>query len=215
MTLRQVHRASAVVIAGFACAHIANHVVALAGVPAHISYMRTAPLIYRARFVEPMLLAAVLSQVLSGATLVATGWARRQGVVVWIQAAAGSILAMFLVIHVAAVLYGRIALNLDTNFYYAAAGFYVAPYQYFFAPYYFLAVAALFIHLGCAIYWRLSRASPPVQYLALAAATLLGLGTSLTIVLTLAGVVTPVSVPANYKTTYAAVEISSYRMVKP
>lgn len=63
-------------------------------------------------------------------------------------------LPFFLVVHVAAVVVGRSALGLDTNFYFAAAGFHVWPFGLFFGPYYFLAVITLFTHLGCAAYWR-------------------------------------------------------------
>ncbi len=64
-----------------------------------------------------------------------------------------------------------------TNFYYAAAGMHVAPFQYYFVPYYFLAVAAIFGHIACAMHWLLrdklgkhraiipaTRCSPPVSW---------------------------------------------------
>jgi hypothetical protein len=85
--------------------------------------------------------------------MVVSGWRRRRGAVSWLQAGAGAYLGFFLLVHVGAVLYGRVSLSLDTNFYFAAAGFHVPPFPYFFAPYYFLGVAALFTHLGAA-YWR-------------------------------------------------------------
>jgi succinate dehydrogenase/fumarate reductase cytochrome b subunit len=118
-----------------------------------------------------------------------------------LQALSGAYLAFFLLVHVAAILFGRTALKLDTNFYYAAAGFHVAPFQFFFAPYYFLAVLALFTHVGCAVYRR--ARSPTARTLALAVPVGAGAATALLIVLSLAGMLQPVDVPAKYKATYA------------
>ena len=114
-----------------------------------------------------------------------------------------ALLAFFLLVHVGAVLYGRTVLNLDTNFYFAAAGFHVPPNQFFFAPYYFLAILALFTHLGCAAYWHLQTAPPRTRALAIALPMVVGGAVSLLIVLSLAGKLQPVEVPAKYKATYA------------
>ena len=104
--------------------------------------------------------------------------------------------------HVGSVLFGRNVLHLDTNFYFAAAGFSVPPFPLFFVPYYFLGVLALYIHLGCAIYWRLQVNSRPARILVVALASGIGFVVSLLIVLSLAGVFYPVHVPAEYKATY-------------
>ena len=186
-------------IAVFVAIHVANHLVALAGVPAHLAFMRGARLAYRNHLVEPMLLAAVSVQLMSGLTLVASGWRERRGFVPWLQAWCGLYLVFFLVIHVSAVLYGRAALHLDTNFYYAAAGFHVPPFAWFFAPYYFLAVVALFTHLGCALSWRVADRH---RELAVGGSFALGAALSMLIVLALAGVLTTVDIPDRYKATY-------------
>jgi succinate dehydrogenase/fumarate reductase cytochrome b subunit len=203
MRLQALHRGSAVVIAAFACVHIANHLVALAGVSSHIAFMEAARTVYRQRVLEALLLSCVSFQLGSGLWLVLRGWKQRQGLVPWIQAVSGAYLAFFLLVHVGAVLYGRAVLNLDTNFYFAAAGFHVPPYQFFFAPYYFLATVALFTHLGCAAYWRLQARSRAMRALAVALPLSVGGVMSLVIVLCLAGALQPVEVPAKYKATYA------------
>jgi succinate dehydrogenase/fumarate reductase cytochrome b subunit len=202
MTLRVLHRASAVLIATYAIAHIANHLVSLAGVQAHIDFMEIARGIYRQRYVEIVLLVSVGFQIASGLWFVFRDWKKRQGRVACLQAASGAYLAFFLLVHVAAVLFGRFVLNLDTNFYFAAAGFYVSPYQFFFAPYYFLAVLAIFTHLGCAVYWRIQSASRTARTLTLTLPILSGCAVSLLIVLSLAGMIKPVEVPVKYKATY-------------
>ncbi len=154
MTLRKVHALSAVLIAAFACLHIANHLAGLLGVASHIAFMGVARSIYRFPPVEVALLSCVAFQIISGLTFVIRGWKQRHGLVPWLQAISGAYLSFFLVVHVGAVSFGRAMLNLNTNFYFAAAGFHVAPFQFFFFPYYFLAVVALFTHLGCAAYWQ-------------------------------------------------------------
>lgn len=168
MKLRTLHKASAILIAAFACLHIANHLASLAGIPWHIAFMEVARKLYRQPIVEFPLLLCVAFQVASGLWFVTHGWKQRQGRVAWLQAISGALLAFFLLVHVGAVLYGRTVLNLDTNFYFAAAGFHVPPNQFFFGPYYFLGVFALFTHLGSAAYWHLQTSPPKTRAFALA-----------------------------------------------
>lgn len=158
--------------------------------------------VYREPVVEVLLLACATFQVGSGLWLVIRGWRQRTGAVAWLQAMSGMYIAFFLLVHVAAVLFGRSVLHLDTNFFFAAAGFHVQPFQWFFAPYYLLAVAALFAHLGCAAYWHFFEPMPRRATSILAAAVSVGILFSALITLSLAGVFQPFSVPAEYRATY-------------
>jgi hypothetical protein len=203
MTLRKLHALSAAVIAAFLCVHMANHLAGLAGAATHINFMEAARLVYRVGVIEWLLLGCVAVQIVSGLTLVVSGWKRRHGFVPWLQASSGAVIAMFLIVHVGAVLFGRAALNLDTNFYFAAAGFHVSPFQYFFAPYYFLGVAALFTHLACVAHGRARSLPAATRTLIVAIPSTIGLTLSLFIVLSLAGALFPVEIPAEYKATYA------------
>ncbi len=203
MDLRSLHRASAAFIAVFACIHIANHLVSLSGIAAHTAFLEVARKLYRHDLVETCLLLLVAFQLVSGLRFVVLGWKRRQGAVAWVQAISGMYLAFFLLVHVGAVLFGRAVLDLDTNFHFAAAGFHVPPYQFFFAPYYFLAVLALFAHLGCAIHWRLRARLRAAPRHAVLFSALLGSLVSVLITLSLAGQIQPVDIPSNYKATYA------------
>ncbi len=202
MTLRKLHGTSALIIAVYACVHIANHLVGMGGIEAHIAFMRAARLVYRFPGLEVLLLSAIAFQIYSGLTSVIRGWKQRQGFIPWLQAGAGAYLVFFFFIHVSAVLLGRTVLHLETNFYFAAAGFHVPPFQFFFAPYYFLGVLGLFTHLGCALYWRLQARSRPARILAVALPSSVGFVVSLLIVLSLAGAFYPVQVPPEYKATY-------------
>ncbi|WP_334187384.1 hypothetical protein [Noviherbaspirillum sp.] len=191
---------SALLLAAYACIHIANHLVGMVGVDAHIAFMRAFRSVYRIPVVEAALFAAVSFQICSGLVFVVRGWRVREGVVAWLQAGSGAYLAFFLLNHAGAVLVGRAVLNLDTNFYFAAAGFHVPPFQFVFAPYYFLAVLSLFIHLGCALHWHLTGRA--VRMYAVAVSMVVGSVVSLLIVLILAGAFYPVQIPAEYKATY-------------
>lgn len=159
-------------------------------------------MLYRQPLIEGILLTCVTFQGASGLWLVFARWKQRQGTVAWIQAASGCYLALFLLIHVVAVIFGRAALGLDTNFFYAAAGIHVPPFQYFFVPYYFFAVVAFFTHLGCAVYWC-GPAAIRCHKLAIGVAALGGAVVSLLLVLSLAGKIQPFEVPEKYRSTYA------------
>jgi len=198
MSLRVFHRSSAVVVAGFAIVHLTNHVMSLHAITTHIAFMDIARTVYRQPAIEFVLLASVLFQCVSGLWMVVRGWSARRGAVAWLQAVSGSYLASFLLIHVGAILLGRVALHLDTNFYFAAAGFHVPPFQLFFIPYYFLAVVALFTHAGCACYWWLGDRSPRLRRMALRVMVAIGCMAGVAIDLSLAGKLQPLTVPAKY-----------------
>ncbi len=200
MTLRTLHRTSAILITAFAIVHLANHLASLSSVASHITFMEVARGIYRQPAIEVLLLFCVAIQVVSGLRLVVSAWTQRRGRIAWLQAIAGAYLGFFLLAHVSAILFGRTVFNLDTNFYFAAAGFHVHPYQFFFAPYYFFAVLALFTHLGCALYWQAK--SNVARKLAITLPILLGSVIALLIVLSLAGSLKPVEVPEKYKAIY-------------
>jgi succinate dehydrogenase/fumarate reductase cytochrome b subunit len=202
MPLRTLHRTSAILIMAFVCLHLVNHLVALQGVAAHIAFMKAARAVYRQPLVEVLLLACVAFQVFSGSRLALRGWRQRRGVLPWLQALSGTYLVVFLLVHVGAVLFGRAVLNLDTNFYFSAAGFHVSLYPILFAPYYFFGVFALFTHLGCAAYWHVPPSSRTARTLAVVLPMAVGATLALLIVLSLAGMIQPVDVPAEYKATY-------------
>jgi succinate dehydrogenase hydrophobic anchor subunit len=190
---RRLHRAAGALLAVFVAVHVANHLAALAGVDAHVRFMDAVRRVYRQPVVEAVLLLCVVLQAASGLRMLWTGRHRRRGALAWLQAGSGAYVALFLAIHVVAVLAGRMS-GLDTNFYFAAAGLHVWPFVLFFVPYYFLAVAALFVHLGCA----LRRGRAVVAGFAAVGAVVAGL-----IVATLMGMVVPVEIPARYLATFA------------
>lgn len=198
---RKLHRLSAFVLSIFLLAHLGNHVVGLGGQQAHRAYMGSARTVYRHPVVEPLLLSLVLWQVVSGVRLLLRAWRTRAGTVAWLQALSGLYLAIFIVIHIGAVLIGRY-MGLDTDFRFAAAGFHVAPWGWFFAPYYFFAVASLMTHIGCAMYWSASGSVARYRWALLSAFVVIGIGGGIAIDLSLAGKLHAVDVPAAYRSLY-------------
>ncbi len=197
---RRVHRGSAIVVTAFVTVHVINHVAALGGVAAHLRFMDAARLVYRQGAVEAVLLLCVTLQACSGLVLAYRGWGRRAGFLARLQAASGLYLALFLLIHVAAVLAGRVLLDLDTNFHYAAAGLHAGAARWFFAPYYFLALLALFAHLGCAVASRLSRTGP-ARAVVLGSALAGGTVVSGLVLAAMVGMLYPYQVPQAYLAT--------------
>ena len=200
--LRRLHRYSAIAAACFILIHIGNHLVGLAGVERHLSTMDWLRTIYRHPLVEPVLLAVFAFQAVTGLMLVIRGWRQREGAIAWAQAVSGAYLVAFLLVHVSSVLLARAVGNLDTNFYFAAAGLHVHPFQWFFGPYYLFAVAAFFIHIGCAAYWILENRSTAMRKIVLAGFALFGTAAGLAIVLALDGKLYELDIPAPYKATY-------------
>lgn len=60
----------------------------------------------------------------------------------------GLYLAIFFIIHLSAVLGGRLFLHLDTNFYFGVAGLNSFPLNLFFIPYYGFAIISFFGHIA-------------------------------------------------------------------
>ena len=152
--IRTAHRVSAVGLAIFLAMHLLNHVAALWGVAVHLAFMDGARLVYRSPTLEPMLLAAVLVQIVTGVDQVRAGWGTRRGFWARSQAASGLYLAFFLANHTFWVLVARLGYGLDSNFYLAATFLTIWPLPFLFAPYYALGVFALFAHLACAAHFR-------------------------------------------------------------
>ncbi|WP_394234525.1 hypothetical protein [Pseudomonas anguilliseptica] len=197
--IHTLHRLSACLIGSFITIHLLNHLLALGSIDAHISFMKSFRQLYRIPVIEALLLSGILFQVGSGLQLIKNRWGERRGFYARLQAISGGYLAFFLINHIAAVLFGRTLLGLDTNFYFAAAGLHISPFQLFFVPYYYLAVLAIFAHVACALHW-LSRERFTLEkrnrlgFLIIAIGALL----SLLITLAMAGVFYPMEIPTQY-----------------
>ncbi len=159
--VKTLHYFSGITLSLFIGIHLLNHLFALAGPEAHIALMEKFRKVYRHPVVETILVLVVAVQVVSGIRLLfnrkAKTWAEK------IQIYSGLYLSVFLVGHVGAVIASRAIEDLDTNFYYTAAGFNLHPATLFFIPYYFLDVCAISLHIASIHY--LKTKSKPGAYL--------------------------------------------------
>ena len=103
------------------------------------------------------LLVAVVVQIISGLRMVRKKDSRAVTFFNKLHIYSGLYLAVFLVIHVSAVVVGRFILKLDTNFYFGAAGINSFPVNLFFIPYYALAILSFFGHLAAIHHKKMNR----------------------------------------------------------
>lgn len=155
---KQAHRRLAAFIGLFLVVHFATHFAALGGIKAQDAVLQWGRAAYRIPILELALVLALAAQVALGISLLRRIAKRnRKGFWHWVQFASGCYLAYFIVMHTAAALVSRLALGLDTNFYWAAGTLILEPLKFGFAPYYVLVVVALLAHLLTALHFRKPR----------------------------------------------------------
>jgi hypothetical protein len=192
--IRRLRRTCDVVLAVFVLFHLLNHLSLAAGSDVYLLVMSGLRSIYRARFVEPILLLTVAAHVATSIFLIQprlTGFLARRD---W-RLVSEIYLAIFLTTHVFAVLWARLRLGLDTNLWFGAAGFHVWPWPLFFVPYYGLAVVAYAAYFGFALK-RLTGLNAPLP------AAVIGAVVAAAIILLMLGEIVDVSVPEAYLAAY-------------
>lgn len=148
MTLKKLHYYSAFIIVIFVGLHLFNHIFSILGADRHIEIMNTLRPFYRNIFIEIILLGAVFVQIFSGVKLFRNNLKTSNSFFDKLQVWSGLYLAIFFVIHLSAVMGGRILMHLDTNFYFGVAGLNTFPIYFFFVPYYGLAITSFFGHIA-------------------------------------------------------------------
>ncbi|MEL6535464.1 MAG: hypothetical protein AAFQ98_08635 [Bacteroidota bacterium] len=155
--MKKAHHFSGLFIALFAGLHLFNHLLSLGGIQQHLNSMAAMRQVYRHPILETALLLAVVLQITTGLRLWGRLRQKAHPFFVRLQLWSGLYLAMFLLIHVGAVLAGRWVFQLDTNFYFAAVGINTFPFNLFFIPYYLLAVLSVFAHLAAVHAQKMKR----------------------------------------------------------
>jgi hypothetical protein len=148
MTIKKIHYLSGLTITIFIGLHLFNHFCSIFGAEKHIEIMNGLRCFYRNIFVETIILLAVFVQIISGLKLFNINRKIATSQFDKLQIWSGLYLAIFLIIHLSAVLAGRLILHLDTNFYFGVAGLNSFPFNLFFIPYYGLAIFSFFGHLA-------------------------------------------------------------------
>ncbi len=196
--MERLHKVSAAVVFAFLCLHFGNHFVGLEGRDAHAQFMDAARLIYRHPIIELVVLLAFAIQAISGVALARIIWRDRKDFIHQLQAASGMVLVIFLLIHLAVIAYGRLVLNLDTNFDFAAAGLLTPGWTYAFWGYYGAGIFALFVHMGCIAYDIFKKTNKPVGYVLLTGTSALGAYATWLLLMMYSGHLYPVSLPDAY-----------------
>jgi hypothetical protein len=148
MDWKRIHYISGITLSIFIGLHLANHAVSVLGEEAHLKTMTLLRHVYRNRIVESFLLLAVAVQITSGLRLFFSKRKGVNGLFDQLQIWTGLYLAFFLLVHVSAILVGRLVLHLDTNLYFGAAGINTFPFNLFFIPYYSFAIMAILGHIA-------------------------------------------------------------------
>ncbi|MCC6343893.1 MAG: hypothetical protein IT166_16940 [Bryobacterales bacterium] len=189
--LVKAHRATALALGIFVLAHLTNHLFALHSLAAHKAVQDALRVVYRNPVIEPLLIAALIAQALSGVALV---WRNRyrQGFLNHVQAASGLFITVFLCSHVtAALVNGRALSHTETDFLFASggpAGLLHSRGAVTLIPYYFLASVAFFTHVGGAMRRNLLRKRSPLANRVNAGVFALGVVVSVLILAALCGV---------------------------
>ncbi len=148
MTTKKIHFISGLTLTVFVGLHLFNHTLSIFSADSHIEAMNYLRLFYRNIFVETVLFIAVIVQIISGLIFFKTNRKTATSHFGKLHIWTGLYLAFFFVIHLSAILGGRLFLHLDTNFYFGVAGLNSFPFNLFFIPYYGLAILSFFGHIA-------------------------------------------------------------------
>ena len=195
LPLVKAHRVLAIGLGFFILTHLAIHLTAIGGPEMHIAILTWVQPAYRNWIIEPILVVAILAQIIIGGKLVWRRWKSPQkGFWGWTQILSGGYLAFFLLIHSSAALTTRYIVGLETNFYWAAATLNILPLQFFFTPYYMLGILSVFAHLAAAIYFGRGQKSARASWIIIG----MGSAVALIIVASFSGAVYDIKIPQEY-----------------
>ena len=146
--MRRIHRLSGILISSFILLHLLNHLTSLLGPDNHISMMLKLRPFYRNSIAEVLLISSVLFQVYSGIIFFKRRRKTAARFFEKLQIWSGLYMAIFFGVHLSAIFFGRLILDLDTNLYFGSAGLNSFPVNLFFIPYYSLAIISFCGHIA-------------------------------------------------------------------
>lgn len=150
--IQKIHRISAIVVSLFVLLHLINHALAGFGPTMHIEVMQLFRKIYQNPLSEFILILAILVQVGTGGYFLKQNKGLKRTRWGALQIYSGAYLLFFLLAHTSALIFYRLGLGIDTNFYFGAGPIVGAKYlPYFFIPYYFLAIFSFWTHIACVL----------------------------------------------------------------
>jgi hypothetical protein len=153
--LRVAHGVSALILVVYVGFHLTNHLLAWEGEAAHAAFMTAGRRVYRSSIGEPILVAAMLFQVVSGLVLTWRWSAVRSEFFRTFQISSGFYLAVYIAGHMNSVfVYARAYLGIPTGWDFATGapnGLIHDAWSVRLIPHYALAVFFVIAHLGSAV----------------------------------------------------------------
>ncbi len=141
---------AALIVVAFLAMHLANHSMALWSEQAHRHVMDLFRVIYRAKLIEPLVIALFLFQVASGAALLWPYVRRPTDIFRTLQIATGAYLFFYVLGHLNSVFVARVITKTKTDFAWATGaplGLIHDPWSIRLLPHYLIAVFFVLAHL--------------------------------------------------------------------
>ncbi|MBL4751956.1 MAG: hypothetical protein JKX71_15505 [Amylibacter sp.] len=163
--MKRLHRLTAYILIVFVVIHLGNHLFLIAGRDTYNSVQKILNTVYRNPLLEPILIIAMIVQVIGGLKMAITSLRRLPKRAFWqrrfwekAQIISGFVFAYFIIEHLIALAGVRwFNPGLETDFYWPASVMNGAPFTYYFVPYYFLGILAVMTHAGIGLRFVVQR----------------------------------------------------------
>ncbi len=150
--LRIGHGVSGLLVSAYVAFHLFNHLFSLFGESAHAQVMEMGRIVYRSPLIEPLLVLALLFQVVTGGILVWKWSAQKTDFYRLFQLATGVFLSIFILSHLNAVfIFARTFAGIETDWSFATGdpvGMLYDPWSVRLIPHYAFGVFFVLAHLG-------------------------------------------------------------------
>jgi len=148
--MKNLHRASALVLSVFVAAHIGNHVAGAFGLETYFRYLTAVRQVYRHPIGEPILIGLIIIQMITGLAITVSAFQRRERrkLVSWIEVVAAWLFFLFITIHLASIAVTRFYFEMETDFLWVATMMRPSPLQPFVIAFHFLGIVVVTTHMG-------------------------------------------------------------------
>ena len=148
--MKTLHRIAALLLLLFVLVHIGNHVAAAIGPKTYNAYLATARIVYRNPIVEPLLIALIGAQAITGFSLIIKSFQRdeKRSLASWFEIFSAVGFVIFIIIHLSAIAVTRFYFEVQTDFYWVAEMFRAGALQPFIIGFHFLGIMTVTIHAG-------------------------------------------------------------------
>ncbi|NJM35123.1 MAG: hypothetical protein HC850_10920 [Rhodomicrobium sp.] len=120
--MKNLHRASALILSVFVAAHIGNHVAGVFGLEVYFRYLTAVRQIYRHPIGEPILIGLIFIQMITGLAITIAAYHRREKrkLLSWVEIVAAWLFFLFITIHLASIAVTRFYFEMETDFLWVA-----------------------------------------------------------------------------------------------